>query len=576
MSGTPRILTSFDSVVLAAVADDLGPLVGGRIVRVLQPAPDEIVLDLRQRGSTAALLISIHARWARVHLTSLHASGDLSPFAQMLRRRLARAVLRSIQQPAFDRILMIDFETETGPGQLVVETMGRHSNLILVEDGQIAGSLKMVPRSKSSVREVLPGKPFLPAPRDRPTPLDLTLDSFAAMLQGSGPLDRTLAGSVLGLSVPMAAELAVRAGLVPDRAPPADAAERLWPHLQELMQIVREHRFAPTIYLDRTRPVAFTPFPFVSFEHFTHHAAERMSGAVDAVMTSAGAAARLEETRAGLLVSIDAALGKLTRTASEIEQALVESAHAHELRSQGELLLAYASQIRSGAREASVTGYDGRPVTIPLDPARSPVDNAQRLFKRYAKLRDALTALSARREHLAADRQALEHARARALDAGTLDELEDLTQELLAAGFVRARGRPSKPARRAGPRSLSLAGGYTVLAGRTNQENERVTFDLAAPDDLWFHARGVAGSHVILKTGGKRPPERAVAQAAAIAAYFSAARESGTVAVDYTQRKYVRKPKGAKPGLVTYEREKTIFIKPELPVVRKHGSTGAR
>lgn len=565
MPAAPRMLTSFDSVVLAAVARDLAPYAGGRIVRAGQGAPDEVVLDLRQGRRTASLFISINARWARVHLTSLRGSGRASPFVQMLRRRLDRARIRSISQPAFERSVMVDIETDAGPVQLIAEIMGRHSNLILEEGGQIAGSLKVVPRSKSSVREVLPGKPFVPAPRDRPTPFDLTLDSFTSMLQGSEPLARTLAGSVLGLGVPMAAELAVRAGLVPDRAPPADAAERLWPHLEELMQIVRDHRFAPTIYLDRNRPVAFTPFPFVSLENLTHHAAARMSDAVDAVMTSAGAAARLEETRAGLLASIDAALGKLTRTASEIEQALVESAHAHELRSQGELLLAFASQIRSGAREATVTGYDGRPVTIPLDPARSPVDNAQRLFKRYAKLRDALTALSARRERLAADRQFLEHARAHALHAETLDALEDHKQELLAEGFVRARGRPSKPARRAGPRSFSLAGGYTVLVGRTKAENERVTFALAGPEDLWFHARGVAGAHVVLKTGGRSPQMNTIEQAAAIAADFSTARESRTVAVDYTQRKYVRKPKGAKPGLVTYEREKTIFVKPKLP-----------
>ncbi|MBI2123298.1 MAG: NFACT family protein, partial [Armatimonadetes bacterium] len=293
-------------------------------------------------------------------------------------------------------------------------------------------------------------------------------------------------------------------------------------------------------------------------------------------MTSAGAAARLEETRAGLLASIDTALGKLTRTASEIEQAPVESSHAHELRSQGELLLAFASQIRSGAREATVTGYDGRPVTIPLDPARSPVDNAQRLFKRYAKLRDALTALSARQERLAADRQFLEHARAHALHAETLDALEDLRQELLAEGFVRARGRPSKPSRRAGPRSFSLAGGYTVLVGRTKAENERVTFALAGPEDLWFHARGVAGAHVVLKTGGRHPQMNTIEQAAAIAADFSTARESRTVAVDYTQRKYVRKPKGAKPGLVTYEREKTIFVKPELPATGQRDNATTR
>ncbi|MBI2202025.1 MAG: NFACT family protein, partial [Armatimonadetes bacterium] len=170
MPGAPRMLTTFDSVVLAAVTQDLAPYAGARIVRAGQGAPDEVVIDLRQGRRTASLFISINARWARVHLTSLRGSGRASPFVQMLRRRLDRARIRSISQPAFERSVMVDIETDAGPVQLIAEIMGRHSNLILEEDGQIAGSLKVVPRSKSSVREVLPGKPFVPAPRDRPTP----------------------------------------------------------------------------------------------------------------------------------------------------------------------------------------------------------------------------------------------------------------------------------------------------------------------------------------------------------------------------------------------------------------------
>jgi predicted ribosome quality control (RQC) complex YloA/Tae2 family protein len=217
--------------------------------------------------------------------------------------------------------------------------------------------------------------------------------------------------------------------------------------------------------------------------------------------------------------------------------------------------------------EATIAGYNGNPLVVRLDPTLSPVENAQRLFKRYGKLRDARPPLQTRQQRLAADRSFLQDARAMALKATTKEDLDDINRELMDEGFLRAQKLSRTREKSAGPRTFKLAGG-TVLVGRTTRENDRVTFTLASPEDVWLHARGVGGSHVVLRSEGRRPSQQLIAQAASIAAHFSQARESGQVPVDYTLRKYVRKPKGAKPGLVTYEKEKTIFVKPGLPVTR--------
>jgi len=564
----PRLVTSFDSVVLAAVAREIAALVGSRAVRVAQPAPDEIAIDLRAPSRSATVLCSIHPRWARIHLASKTASGGPSSFAQVLRNRLESATLAGVRQTSFERILTLTFQTVRGRADLIGEIMGRHSNLILVEDGTITGSLKSVPRSKSSVREVLPGRPYVAPPAGRPSPASLDAQSLAAMLSSSDePLAKRLVASVLGLSPPLAAEVVVRAGLNPE-APSrgqAGAAARLWETLQEVVAIVEHDAFAPVVYYDGSAPVGFAPFLFKSLAELRPAPASSMSEAVEMVLGQFGAAARLEEERAALLAAVRAALERVERTAAEVQRAVEEAERTGKLRQHGELLLAYASQIPPRVPHVTLPGFDGAPVTIDLDPTLSAVENAQRLFKRYGRVRSARPALEARLRAAADERAYLESARALIDQASSSDDLFDLRRELADEGYVRARKTPARPSATPGPRRFVLADGATVLVGRTNHENDVLTFKVASPDDIWLHARGTPGAHAILKSGTANPSEETIQQAAAIAAYFSKARGAAQTAVDYTRRRYVRKPRGAKPGLVTSTREQTVYVKPELP-----------
>lgn len=563
-----HLVTSFDSVVLAAVAREIAALVGSRVVRVVQPDGEEMAIDLRGPAGAGTVVCSIHPQWARVHLASKTAAAAPSGFAQMLRSRLDSARLAAVRHTPFERILTLTFDTVDGRGDLVAEIMGRRSNLILVQDDTITGSLKAVPRSKSAVREVLPGRPYVLPPRDRPSPVELTEESLKNALSSSDdPLARRLVASVLGLSPGLATELSVRAQLDPD-APSHDqagAAARLWAALRELARAVDAGAFSPVIYYRGDDPVGFAPFPYTHLAGLRSVRAASMSAAVETVLGSHGAAARVDEQRASLLAAVLGARGRVERTEAEVRQAVEEAARTSALRQHGELLLAYASQVPAGASEVTLPGFDGAPVTITLNPALSAIDNAQRLFKRYGRVRSARPALDARLQSAAAERAYLESSAMMIEQAATTDDLFDLRRELADEGYLRKRTIPSRPSAAAGPRRFALAGDLLVLVGRTNRENDVLTFKVASPDDLWLHARGVPGAHVVLRTGKRRPGEDAVRQAAAIAAYFSKARESASVAVDISARRFVRKLKGSKPGLVTYSHERTVHVRPELP-----------
>jgi len=559
--------TSFDSVVLAAVAPDLEEFIGGRIGRISQPSAVEVAGELRRGPRRATLLCSIDARWARVHLAAPVGPGELSGFGLLLRARLEDAQLTEIHQPPFDRILMLVFTAMTGRVTLAVEIMGRHSNLILVHDGLVAGSLKLVPRTKSAVREILPGRPYTPPPRDRPTPADLTQEALSAVLAYSDPLGRRLSGGLLGVSPIMATELATRAGLDP-RAPAnttVDAGTRLWPHIQELCRRVRDRDFAPTVYADVTGPIGYSAFPFVHLGTFQASSVPCMSEAVERVVGRRTAQTRIEEDRAPLAQVVQTARTRTDKTISELRRALAEAEQTTSMRERGELLLAYAARVPTGAREVTLPGYDEAPVLIPLDPALSAVKNAQHLFKRAAKIRGARTTVLQRLRAAEAEAEYLDAVGVHIDQALTPDDLFDLHRELAEGRYLRARRTPKRPSSVAHPRIFRLRRGGTLLVGRSNLENDALTFKVADPDDLWFHARGVSGAHVVLRVEGRAPTEDMVRHAAAAAAYFSRARGSGQVAVDYTQRRNVRKPRGAKPGVVVYTREHTVHVGPAEP-----------
>jgi predicted ribosome quality control (RQC) complex YloA/Tae2 family protein len=296
-----------------------------------------------------------------------------------------------------------------------------------------------------------------------------------------------------------------------------------------------------------------------------------MSDALERYYRDLGEEAPLEDRRRTLASAARTALRQRERALDENRQALAESARADRYRVMGELLLAYAGQIAPRAASIALPDYtaDGTEITIPLDPDLTAVQNAQRFFRRYGKAQAAARAVPGRIARLEAEVDALHDALVQIATAASPDDLWEIQTDLVAARVLRKAPR-SRPAAKTGPRRFRAPGGGTIIVGRSARENDQVTFRLAGPDDLWFHARGLAGAHVILKTDGT-PRDDAIAAAAQAAAYFSEGRDGALVAVDWVARKHVRKPRGAAPGAVTYAEERTLRVAPVVPAAAAAG-----
>ena len=566
---------SVDALTLAAIAQEVRAHAGARFAGVLQVTPDTLVLGLRDASGANHLLFSIHPRSARVHFAARPETSErLGPFGNLLRSRLGQARLSKAEQPPFDRVLRLHFEGLEGPLTLIAEIMGRHSNLILADARVVLGALKVVTARMSPRRPVLPGRPYLPPPVERPRPQALDEASLQALLVGERPLERVLSEDVLGLGPLLAREIALRAGVDPalQAGAAAASADRIWAALREIRAVRETEMFAPTLYEDRGRVVAFAPVPLRVYAAMRARPAGSMSEAVNAYYQGRTDIGPLDERRRDLASAVLAALRQREATFVRAAESLDESRGADRLRLMGDLLLTYGRQVRP--RDTALTVPDhtagGAKITIPLDPNLSPAENAQRFFRRYAKARAAARALPARIARLESDATALRDAQVQIETAASVDDLWEIRTDLaerglLPASWLRRRpGRAASPradpaAPRTGPRRFTTSDGAVIIVGRSGRENERVTFHLAGPEDLWFHARATPGAHVILKAG-RHPSQAAINEAARLAAYYSAGRDAGDVAVDYVARKHVRRQRGGAPGAVVYQGERTLRV----------------
>ncbi len=565
----PEIIPpSFDALTLAAVAAEVQTLVGARFAGVRQPAPDAIVVSLRMGTRVSHVFFSIHARTARVHVVSRPQATDrLDLFGLLLRSRLLEAHLTGVEQPPFNRVLRLRFDALEGPLDLVAELMGRHSNLVLADSRVVLGALKVVTAQMSPRRPVLPGRPYTPPPADRPRPDTLDADELRALLVGERPVWQQLTQGMLGLSPLVAREIALRAGLDP-AAPAGAAAESagaVEAAIREIAEIIRTAAFQPMVYERAGRIVAFAAIPLRVYADLPAAPAASMSEAVARYYGDAPALDPLEDRRRTLASAVRAVLRQRDAALEANRQALEASGSGERSRVLGELLLAYATHARPGETAVSVPDHTagGVEITIPLDPQLSVAENAQRLFRRYQKARATARALPARIAQVTAEIGGLRDALVQIETAGSSDDLWEVHADLAARGSLRRAPR-SRPASPSGPRRYRTEDGATIVVGRSARENDHVTFRIAGPDDLWFHARGIHGAHVVLKAAGT-PSEAAITAAARAAAYYSEGRQTGQVAVDCVLRKHVRKMRGAPPGAVVYEGERTLRVSPAVP-----------
>ena len=565
-----------DAITLAAVRRELEEtLTGGRVQAVLQPDAFSLALEIFRDGQRHWLLLSADVRASRVHLLAQRARRGAArdaPFLLLARKRLRGARLTRVAQPGWERLLYLAFEhPEHGGSVIAAEIMGRWSNLVLNDaQGDVLASLRHFERSDRARRIIRPGHPYQPPPPPRgKLPLDLVREEDAARLvhqtPAGQPLWKTLVQRVAGLSPLAAREIVHRAtgDAQADVTHPNLRPAGLMTALDWFRSLPQQGGWNPTLALDAEgRPAAFAPYALTHLGRLRH--VKRISEAAQAYYAASLGRDSYAARRGQVLVLIDQARKKLlARRASLGEQAVGEEDVAR-LRSFGEWILAYAWKIQPGDAELLAdTGEET--LRIPLDPAQTPSENAQAYFARYRKAKRAAAKIP---ELLAATDRDLAWLDQLASDARLADnapQLEEIREALLASGLVAApQGKRPRPPR-SQPIRVTTPEGFEVLIGRNAMQNERVTWKLAAADDIWLHAQNVPGSHAIIRAQGREVPEAVIEQAAAWAAWHSQARRDGKVPVMVTRRKHLRKIQGGRPGQVRVNQHRTVMARPEKP-----------
>ena len=574
---------AIDAICLQAVAGELRPqLLGLRVDKVQQPARDQVVLLFRGKR----LLLNAGAGAPRLQLTEILRDNPAEPpmFCMLLRKHLSGARVAGLTQPPLERLVKIEFDASDELGRagrrtLVLEAMGRRSNLILLDgEGRVIDSLRRVDADMSAARQVLPGLFYQPPASTGRLPfLEETEEGFSARfaaVAAEKTLDAFLLDQYFGLSPLMARELAFQAaGDVDARVFQMGGPGPLWRALEGFQNRVREERFTPVCLLRDGKPLDFACVPVGQYGGAAECVAyPSFSALLDAFYEAREKQERARQRGADLLRAASTARDRLRRKLALQEKEYAATQDRDKLRIQGDLITANLYRMERGQARLECENYyeAGAPTSIPLDPLLTPQQNAAKYYKRYAKAKTAEKYLREQMDLARRDLEYLESVLAEIAQAETEADYLDIRAELREAGFLKKQGRGKKEkSRPAAPWEFCTSSGLRVLAGRNNRQNDKLTLKDADRRDLWLHTQKIHGSHVILRCAGRTPSEEDIAEAAMVAAWFSQARESGNVPVDYTEVRNVKKPAGGRPGMVIYTTCRTVNVTPEEAAVER-------
>lgn len=555
---------------------------GARVEKVSQPAKEELVLSLRSRSGAYKLLLSVRSNSPRLHFTQHAPDNPQTPpmLCMLLRKTLVGAVLTGLRQVGLDRVLFLDFDASNEIGDrvhpsLCIEIMARHSNIILLnENGIVVDAVKRIDTTKSSVREILPGVPYeLPPAQEKADLLreDASAVCYRVLLEADTRLSAALLHALQGVSPIVCRELAFRAAgeeLPVSTLTPAQK-ERLAETLEDLCERVRCGGPEPEMILDQEgKPVDFAFLPIRQYGTLMQtRAYPALSALLDDFYTERDRAERTKQRAQDLFRLLTSTMERITRRLNAQRAELAASEDREALRIRAELINACQYALEKGAPFYDVENYydENRILRIPADPALTPARNAQKYYKEYRKAQTAQQMLT---QQIAAGEQEFQYIESvfDALSRSQSErELAEIREELAAGGYLKRRrgvSRKQKAPKALPPMEFRTDDGFTVLIGRNNVQNDRLSLKTAARTDLWLHTRNIPGSHVILVTAGREPGEEALVQAAQLAAWFSRARESSAVPVDYTPVRMLRKPQGAPPGKVIYDTCRTLSVRP--------------
>lgn len=574
-----------DAICLRAVMNELRPkLIGARIDKVQQPARDQIVLLLR---GNLRLLLNAGANQPRIQLTNILRDNPAQPpmFCMLLRKHLVGARVLAIEQPDLERMVILTLQCtdefgEISQKQLVLECMGRRSNLVLLDaQGRIVECLRRVDADLSAARQLLPGLFYrLPTPLDKLSLLTQEEDSIALARRGGeeeAAVDKWVLDHYTGISPLIARELAFRAGGATDvRFGALNGAQRetLAQEFADTASAIKEDRYTPVILYRDGKPVDFTYRLIAQYGAETQvETREDFSSLLDEFYDARERQELSARRGRELAHAASVARDRMARKAENLKRDYAATQKRDEFRLRGDLITANLYRMKGGERVLQAENYyeDGCPlIDIPLDPLLTPQQNAAKNYKQYNKLKTAEFHLREQIEKAENERAYLESVLQELAQAETEQEFNEIRRELQETNYLKKSSGKKEQKRAFAPRTFKTSGGLEVLVGRSNVQNDQLT-KKADKRDYWFHTQHIHGSHVILRCAGLTPGDEDLREAAMLAAYFSQAKESSGVPVDYCPVKFVKKPAGARPGMVTYDNYRTLYVTPEEGLAKK-------
>lgn len=557
---------AFDGFVVAALVKEMNDkLLGGRLYKIAQPEEDELFITIKNNKEQYRLLLSASASLPLVYILQDNKPSPLTApnFCMLLRKHLSNGRIAAITQPGLERIIRFEVEHLDEMGDLckkflIVELMGKHSNIIFCdENDMIIDSIKHIPAYVSSVREVLPGrKYFIPNTSDKKNPLNTNYDEFKnTALTRPVSTSKAIYSSYTGISPVAAEEICFEASINSDK--PANCLEEneslhLFNIFSNIMDNIKNNIFTPNIVYIGDEPKEFSSIPLEMFDKCTKY--DSVSTLLRDFYSKKDAVTRIRQKSSDLRKIVSTALERSVKKADIQEKQLKDTEKRDKYRVYGELINTYGYNIPEGSKEfKALNYYTNEEIIIPLDSTLTPRENSVKYFNKYNKLKRTFEAESVQIKETRAEIAHLESV-ASSLDiAVSEDDLAQVKEELIESGYIHRHQTPSKKIKIVSkPLHFISSDGFDIYVGKNNFQNDELTFKFANGSDWWFHAKNMAGSHVILKTDGKEIPDRTFEEAAALAAHFSKGHSQDKVEVDYVLKKEVKKPAGSKPGFVVY------------------------
>ena len=573
---------AFDGIAIANIVYELKKeLKEGRISKIAQPETDELLLTIKSPQGLKRLCISASASLPLIYLTNVNKPSPMTApnFCMLLRKHIGSGRIVQITQPGLERIIHFNIEHLDELGdvckkKLIVEIMGKHSNIIFCsEDGTIIDSIKHVSAQMSSVREVLPGRNyFIPDTMAKRNPLDVTFEDFTCALTSKPmPLGKAIYSSFTGVSPAAAEEICFVSGIESDITP-KELAEDMILHLYTQFTIyferVTEHTFSPAIYYDGIEPKEFSSLPLTHFNQYTRKEFDSISEVLDTYYSSKNTLTRIRQKSADLRHVVQTSLDRNRKKYDLQDKQLRDTQKRDKYKVYGELINTYGYHVEEGAKSMNALNYyTNETILIPLDPTKTALQNSKKYFDKYNKLKRTFEVLSALIQETQDDITYLESI-SNALDiAVSEDDLTQIKEELMDAGYIRRKFTKKKAKIKSRPFHYISSDGYHMYVGKNNIQNDELTFSFATGNDWWFHAKQMPGSHVIVKTEGNQLPDAVFEEAARLAAYYSKERGSEKVEIDYVEKKHVKKPRGAKPGFVVYYTNYSMMIDDDISTI---------